>query len=108
MGDYQPGIIVDIGEAACAFIAARRNRMEARRERTRAAVAFYEAFGGDAAYSDDSEHPRGFSAEFIEATGAQQADYVAALNAEKSARQRLYAMVRKREKACAPPAGRWR
>jgi hypothetical protein len=73
--------------------------MAARKERTRAAVAFYDEFGGDAAYSDHSDHPKGFTPEFIDATREKQAAYEVALKAEKSARQRLYAAVKSHERA---------
>lgn len=90
--------LADIGQKSVDFVEARRARMAARRARTEAAIAFYDEHGTDAAYDDESEHRRGYSKQFIEATCELQAKYEAALKVETSRRERLYAAVRKHVK----------
>lgn len=69
--------------------------MTARSARNKAAGDFKDEHGSDASYDPESEHPMGYSLAFIVATRETQAAYVSALSAEKSARQKLYAAVRK-------------
>ena len=90
----------DIGDKAVVYVQARFARLAARRGRNVAAGNFYDAHGGqDSRYDPDSDHDLGYSAEFVEATANEQRAYEQALKAEKSARQSLYAAVKKHAKA---------
>jgi len=91
-------ILSDIGAKAVAYVEARAARLAARQVRNRVAGDFSEEHGGDARYDPESEHPMGFSLPFLNATAEHQRAYEATVTAEKSARQKLYAAVRKYRK----------
>ena len=87
--------LADIGAKAIEFVHTRAARMAARRERNQLASEFSEERGGDARYSEESDHRLGYSPEFLAFTNEAQQRYQLAVTSEKSARGRLYAAVRK-------------